>query len=130
MDATVTLPWIGVIGIFLLGAIAGWLAAGKIGTRVSVKVGSGPLVDPDLSRGLHVRINKSRSVALKCQCGAIWQFHDGIGPFPPGTEPIPTGDSYVCKKCGRSIDLKQERQLEAEALRNLYPGDINKTGLS
>jgi hypothetical protein len=129
MDSTVTLPWVGVIAIFLLGAIVGWLAAGKLGTRVSVKVGSGPLVDSDLSKGLHVRVAKSRTVLLKCQCGATWQFREGIGPFPPGTEPIPTGDSYTCKKCGRSIDLTQERQLEAEAMRSLYRGDVNKPGI-
>jgi hypothetical protein len=119
MDATVTLPWIAVAGVFLLGAVVGWLAAGKIGSRVSVNVGAKPLVDPDLPRGLHVRVTKSRNVAIKCQCGAMLQFREGSGPFPPGIEPMPSGDSYICPKCGRSIDLKQERQLEAEVMRNL-----------
>ena len=129
MDATVTLPWIAVAGVFLLGAIVGWVAAGKVGTRVSLKVGAGPLVDPDLPQGLHVRVTKSRTVAIKCQCGALLQFREGSGAFPPGIEPMPTGDSYICKKCGGSIDLKQERQLEAEAMRDLYRSDVNKTGM-
>jgi hypothetical protein len=79
--------------------------------------------------GFHFQTRRTRTLVLKCQCGAIWQYREGPGPFPPGTEPIPTGDSFTCKKCGRSIDLKQERQLESEALGNLNAGDMSSKGM-
>ena len=52
----------------------------------------------------------------------VWRslnFREGTGLFAPDTQPIPSGDSFVCPKCGKSIDLKAERQFEAEALAEL-----------
>ncbi len=118
MDSTVTLPWIAVFVIFLAGALVGWFASGKLSARVSV--GVRPELQGGLGKpGIHFQTTRTRTIVLKCQCGAIWHFREGSGPFPPGTEPIPAGDSYICKQCGRSIDLKQERQLEADVLRDL-----------
>jgi hypothetical protein len=117
MDSTVTLPWIAVLIIFLAGALGGWFASGKVSARVSGGVRPELPGNPGRS-GIHFQTTRTRTIVLKCQCGAIWQFREGSGPFPPGTEPIPAGDSYICKKCGRSIDLKQERQVEADALRD------------
>jgi hypothetical protein len=118
MDSTVTLPWIAVLLIFLAGALVGWFASGKASARVSV--GVRPDLPGDLGRsGIRFQTTRTRTIVLKCQCGAIWHFREGSDPLPPGTEPIPAGDSYICKQCGRSIDLKQERQLEADALRDI-----------
>lgn len=78
----------------------------------------------ELVRG-GVRLIKSvntattRRLTLKCKCGAVWNFAEGTGPLPPNAQPIPTSDTFVCPQCGKSIDLTQERQLEAEALKNL-----------
>lgn len=124
MDSTVTLPWIAVLAIFLAGALVGWFASGKLSARVSVGVRPGLTGDPGRT-GIHFQTTRTRMIVLKCQCGAIWRFREGIGPLPPSTEPFPTGDSYICKQCGRSIDLKQERQVEADALRDVNPGNMN-----
>ena len=64
-----------------------------------------------------------RTLTLKCKCGSVWKFAESSDAQPPGTQPIPTGDSFVCPQCGSSIDLKAERQLEAEALANLNLGN-------
>ncbi len=123
MDSTVTLPWVAVLIIFVAGALVGWFASGKVSTRVSV--GMRPDLAGDPARpGIRFQTTRTRTVVLKCQCGAMWHFREGSGPLPPGTEPFPTGDSYICKNCGRSIDLKQERQLEADAFRDLGSGQV------
>ncbi len=121
MDSTVTLPWIAVLGIFLAGGLVGWFASGKVSARMSVGVRPELPGDPG-KPSIRFQRTRTRTMVLKCQCGAIWHFREGSGPLPTGTEPIPAGDSYICKQCGRSIDLKQERQLEADALRDLGSG--------
>jgi len=118
MHSTITLPWIAVIAVFLLGGVAGWFAANKVGVNVSPKAFNMPPVELLRSGGSRF-VKTTRTVVLKCKCGATWQFREGADSLPPGVEPIPAGDSFTCKKCGRSIDLKVERQLEAEALASL-----------
>lgn len=121
MDSTVTLPWIGVLVIFVAGVIVGWLVLGKFSGRLSV--GVRPQLPGEFSApGFHIQTTHTRTMVVKCQCGTIWTFREGSGPFPPNVEPMPAGDSFICKKCGRSIDLKQGRQLEADMLRNAGPG--------
>jgi hypothetical protein len=120
MDSTITLPWIAVIVVFLLGGVVGWFAANKVGVNISRKTFNMP--PGELLRSGGSRFARAtRTVVLKCKSGATWQFREGTGSLPPGVEPIPTGDSFTCKKCGRSIDLRVERQLEAEALASLRP---------
>ena len=127
MNSDVTLSVFALAAIFLFGVAVGWMMA-TVRVRGSVKIG----FPADIQRGTiprGVRFIKSgntatvRRLTLTCQCGATWKFAEGTSPLPPETQPIPRGDSFVCPNCGKAIDLKQERQLEAqaeaEALRNL-----------
>lgn len=126
MNSTVSLPWVAVLAVFFAGIVVGWLAAKNLGLNVSARTRLVPKTDlPAADFRTHTFVKSTRKLMLKCQCGAVWQFADGTGPFPPGTEPIPTGDSFICKNCGRSIDLKAERQLEAQALRDASTGNMN-----
>jgi hypothetical protein len=129
MNSTVTLPWVAVLAVFIAGIVVGWLAAKNLGLNVSVGGRLIPKTDLAAAGGSHGFLKTTRTfrrkLVLKCQCGAVWQFADGTGPFPPGTEPLPTGDSFICNNCGRSIDLKAERRLEAEALQDVNPGNVN-----
>lgn len=129
MNSSVTISVFAVIAIFAFGVAVGWIIA-TVRVRGSVRIGFTPA---DIQQGTAIprgaRFIKSvntatvRSLTLKCGCGALWKFAEGTGPLPPETQPIPRGDSFICPNCGKSIDLKQERQLEAqaeaEALRNL-----------
>lgn len=121
MNSTVTLSWFTVFAIFVIGVAVGWVMA-KTRVSGSLQV-SVPGVDPSQagkSRTLSfVKTSTTRTLALKCQCGAFWKFTEGSGAQAPGTQPMPTGDSFVCPKCGKSMDLKAERQLEAQALASL-----------
>ena len=119
MNSTVTLPWLTVLAIFLIGIAVGWVMA-KTRVSGSLNVNISP-ADPSQGKPRtlsFVKTTTTRTLALKCQCGAVWKFTDSSSP-QVGTQPIPTGDSFICPKCGKSMDLKAERQLEAEALANL-----------
>ena len=116
-DMNITLPAFAILAIFLLGIVVGWMFA-KVRVSASVRVGSpGPDISQANASGMRLtrRVNTVRRLTLKCKCGATWKFAEGISPLPPNTNPIPTGDSFVCPGCGNAIDLKQERQLEAQA---------------
>lgn len=120
MNSTVTLSWLTVLAVFLIGIAVGWVMA-KTRVSGSLNVNISP-ADPSQAKPRtlsFVKTTTTRTLALKCQCGAIWKFSESSGPQLPGTQPLPTGDSFVCPKCGKSMDLKAERQLEAEALANL-----------
>jgi hypothetical protein len=120
MNSTVTLSWFGVSVIFFGGIAVGWLAAkAAAGGSVETGLSAGDPSTPGVVNA--AKTIKTRNLALRCRCGAIWKFAESTGPLPPETEPIPTGDTFVCKQCGKSIDLKAERQLEAETLANLNP---------
>ena len=71
----------------------------------------------------YVQKTTVRKLALKCKCGEVWRFSDGTGALPAGTRPMPTGDTFVCPKCGNSFDMKFEQQAEADALKYLNPPD-------
>ena len=45
MDFTITLPWIAVIAVFLLGGVLGWFAANKVAINVSPKASNMPPVE-------------------------------------------------------------------------------------
>jgi hypothetical protein len=119
MGATVTLSWLAVFGVFLSGFALGWVVA-KLPVGGTIKVRLSPNLAPGTVPG-NINITKSvvRRLTLKCQCGANWDFAEGSDALAPGTRPFPTGDTFECPSCGRSIDLKVERQLEAKALANL-----------
>lgn len=120
MNSTITLSWLTVLAVFLIGIAVGWVMA-KTRVSGSLNVNISP-ADPSQAKPTtlsFVKTTTTRTLALKCQCGAVWKFTESSGPQPPGTQPFPMGDSFVCPKCGKSMDLKAERQLEAEALANL-----------
>lgn len=118
MSESVTLSWTAVAGVFIFGVVVGWLIAKHLRVGVSAKIGmSGDQESPHASGFVHKTV--TRKFILKCQCGAVWNFVDGNGPVPPGSEPLPSGESFSCPKCGRSIDLKAAREAEREALAKL-----------
>jgi len=118
----VVLSWPVVLMIFLCGVGLGWLLSKvRAGIAINIPPFSGNRVLGNMPGGVKVSQSVVRRLSLQCQCGAIWQFAEGSGPvptgmLPPGTQPMPTGDLFVCPTCGCSIDLKTERQLEADAL--------------
>ena len=120
MNSTVTLSWFTLFAIFLIGIAVGWIMAKtRVSGSLDVSISPG---DPSQGKPRTLSFVKStivRSLALKCQCGAVWKFAESTDAQPPGTQPMPTDDSFVCPQCGKSIDLKAERQLEAQALAKL-----------
>jgi hypothetical protein len=128
MTSTVTLSLFAVVAIFLAGVGVGWFIS-AVRVRGSINVDLSPSnaqsnTQPGFGSSMRlvkaVRTGTSRSLTLKCACGSTWKFTDGTNALP-SDQPIPQGDSFVCPKCGKSIDLKLEHQLEeqaAEALRN------------
>ena len=120
MNSTVTLSWFGVFVIFLFGVALGWVFSKlRVGGSLNLTISPGDPLQGASSRTIRFGTTSRRTLALKCQCGALWKFAEGSGPLPAGTQPMPAGDSFVCQKCGKSFDLKAERQLEAEALGKL-----------
>jgi hypothetical protein len=119
MGATVTISWLMVFGIFLLGLALGWTIAKVRSGSLSVELSGPTSSEPGMTSSVKFQKTMVRSLALKCKCGETWKFAEGTGPLPPGSQPMPTGDSFVCPNCGNSINLKLERQVEAEALANL-----------
>jgi len=121
MNSPITLSWLGVFAIFFLGFAVGWVVAkARAGSSLNVDISTGSL--PQGAKPGTIRLVKTtttRTLAMKCKCGAFWQFSEGAGDALPGTRPMPTGDSFVCPNCGNSLDLKAERQLEAEVLAKL-----------
>lgn len=116
----ITLSWFAVFGIFLCGLALGWTIAKARGGSLSVQLSGSALPEAGAPKQVTlVQQTTIRTLALKCKCGEVWKFTEGNGPHPPGTSPMPTGNSFVCPKCGNSFDMKLERQLEAEALKNL-----------
>jgi hypothetical protein len=119
MDATASLSGPVVFGVFLSGIAIGWIAA-KAGVGGTINVGlSSQLPQGTMPGGITIANSMVRKLTLQCLCGAKWNFAEGSGALPLGNNPFPTGDSFECPSCGRSIDLKAERQLEAEALARL-----------
>jgi len=117
MGSTITLSGFTVLVIFLLGVGVGWvLGKFRVSGRANIDFTG---VNPTPGSFKSVKTTTVRSLTLKCKCGAVWNFREGTGLFAPDTQPIPSGDSFVCPKCGKSIDLKAERQFEAEALAEL-----------
>lgn len=116
MGSTITLSWFELLGIIAVSIFAGWMVS-RLPllrmVRISFTNGVG-----NSSSGVVIQ-KKQRILQLKCKCGSEWRFRDGSGPNPPGFESFPAGNSFVCPNCGTSIDLSQERKLEADALANL-----------
>lgn len=113
MSGTVTFSWIAVIGVFAFGIVVGWLIAKHLRVQVSANVGvSGDRKLAGTAR--IIRKTVTRNLTLKCQCGAVWKFADGDVSVPPGSEPLPSGDSFTCRNCGRSIDLEGEKEAFAK----------------
>jgi hypothetical protein len=119
MDATVTLSRPAVSAIFLAGFAVGVVAKARGGGAMRIGFSTGDFPQGTVPGGIKISKSLVRRLTLKCRCGAKWDFAEGSGALPPGTKPFPTGDAFECPSCGRSIDLKAERQAEAEALAGL-----------
>jgi hypothetical protein len=107
---------------FIMGFAAGWLFS-RVRVKGAINVS---VLPPGATSGLGSSLITSKTIRtralnLKCQCGETWQFRETSGHADAGSLPFPTGDSFTCPKCGKSIDLSQERKLEAEAMAKL-PG--------
>lgn len=116
---TVTLTGPMVFLIFLAGVAIGWIAAKMRGGTIDVQLSGQTLPPGSVPGGIKITKSVVRRLTLKRQCGAKWDFAEGSGALPAGTKPFPTGDTFECPSCGRSMDLKAERKLEAEALAGL-----------
>jgi predicted RNA-binding Zn-ribbon protein involved in translation (DUF1610 family) len=118
MGSSANFSGFGVIVIFLLGIGLGWfLGKVRAGGETTVTFPTGAPSNQGVFTS--VKTTTVRNLTWKCQCGAVLNFRDGAGPFPPGVLAMPTGDSFACPKCGKPFDLKAERQLEAGALTNM-----------
>jgi hypothetical protein len=114
MQSTITISVWGLAGIFVLGALAGWLV-GKLRAfgNVSFSVNRAA-TDSALYSG--VEFSKTvRVLKLKCNCGETLNFHATDGHPDQRSQPIPEGDSIGCPKCGRMLDLRDLRKAEGAA---------------
>lgn len=115
MQSPVPLTWWGVVGIIGAGFLVGWFVANSR-SQDSANPQSWSPASPEIRTPTRPR--SERILQVKCQCGAIWKFHDSSRGSAPGEQPLPTGDSYTCPQCGKTIDLAQARKLMAEALQS------------
>lgn len=91
-----------------------------VGRRTSnIKVSASVDLEPSPALGgtprLSVQTKVIRKMEIKCKCGAIYKFAGGAGPLLSGCEPMPTGDSFICPKCGNQNDLTAARDLLRDA---------------
>jgi len=104
--ASLTPSWLWVAGAFLGGCFVGWYLAVKLG-RSAIKFALSP------ARGEKPSLVTimTRTLELKCECGAVHKFREGAASTEADFKPYPKGDSYICPICGRATDLKQIREL-------------------
>ena len=112
MHSTITISALGLAGIFVLGFVIGWVCGkARIGGSFNISV---ERADPASgSNPTFVFAKTVKTMSLKCQCGETWRFHETSGHPDQGSQPMPEGDSYTCPKCGRTIDLREIRKLQA-----------------
>lgn len=106
MQPTITISVLGLGLVFSVGFVAGWLL-GRVRLQGSFKIS---FQKPDATSGSSPLLPVSKTVQtlnLKCQCGATWRFHETSGHPDQGSQPMPTGDTFTCPSCGRSIDLHE-----------------------
>jgi hypothetical protein len=96
--------------VFVAGIAVGYLLATLRRTR-TIRLSSLPS-GVDSGAGGKRRLIKTRTMELKCKCGALWKFRD---PAEPGYEPFPSGDSFTCPGCGKIKDLREIHKLERKA---------------
>ena len=107
--------------VFLIfGFVMGWLF-GRARVRGSLNVSILPPGATSGATSSFITSKTVRTLTLKCLCGATWTFRETSGHADPGSLPFPSGDSFTCPKCGKTLDLTQERKLEAE-LTGKLPG--------
>ncbi len=109
----VALPYIALVGIFLLGCVVGWLIS-RVRGRLQFGVNFTDVQEKP-GRLAFRSTQKFRTMQIRCKCGAVWKFQDNPGTSDPGTLPMLQGDSFVCPKCGAVADLAQIRSLMKEA---------------
>jgi len=112
---TVTISVWGLVALFLLGCVVGYLFRYMLPlTRMGISIQK--LDQNSSARPTFAFAKTVKSLSLRCQCGTTWRFHETGGHPDQGSEPMPEGDSFVCKNCGRSIDLREIRKAQSEAL--------------
>jgi hypothetical protein len=112
MHAMYTVPLVLLFGIFLAGYMLGWMMA-TLRQRSNLGLKSGE-VSPESLATLATsiaRTSTSRSIRLKCTCGALWNFRSPNDSTNSDQPAVPDGDSYTCPKCHRSIDLRPMREM-------------------
>jgi hypothetical protein len=93
------------------------------------RLGSGQILPDCVKRNLHfcqvtiARGEQKAKIKMKQKgrqkannAGSPHARKQGTDPFPPGTHPVPAGESFVCRNAGSRSNLEAERQVEAEAL--------------
>ena len=116
MQPTITISIWGLLAIFLLGAVVGYVFRYMASfTKMNISIQK---LDGDTTARPTFTFAKTtvKSLSLRCQCGTTWRFHETGGHPDQGSEPMPEGDSFVWKNCGRSIDLREIRKAQDEAL--------------
>lgn len=114
MQSTVTIPTIGLVLVFLVGLAAGWFL-GRVHLQTRFNISFQKPGQASASSPVFAVAKTVQTLNLKCQCGATWRFHETSGHADQGSQPMPTGDSFTCPNCGRSIDLRQFHKLLPDA---------------
>jgi hypothetical protein len=111
MRATYTVPVVLLFGIFIGGYALGWIMASLRQRSLGFKLGD---ASGDAVRTLAARIgtaSTSNTIRLKCTCGSVWNLRGPNDASQPDLPALPDGDSYICPKCSRAIDLRPMREM-------------------
>jgi hypothetical protein len=114
MQSSTTIPMLGLVAVFVVGVLVGWIAS-RNGNFGNLKIA---FEKPDVtsSSGHAFFVGKTVMASnLKCECGSPWRFREPGGQPEQGSQPMPAGDSSIRKKCGRTIDPREMPKLESES---------------
>ena|GEM_PF-3912548 len=97
---------------FVGGCVVGWFLAiivGRSATQAALSTSGGGGASSAIKRV------RARVLEVKCQCGAIYKFREGLPAADPSFKPYPKEDCLTCSVCGRSINLLEARKLIEQA---------------
>lgn len=113
MQPTITIPALVLLLIFLGGLAVGWFL-GRVRLQTKFNISFQKPGQASASSPVFAVAKTVQTLNLKCQCGATWRFHETSGHADQGSQPMPTGDSFTCPKCGRNIDLRELHKIQPE----------------